>query len=72
MPKITITALTELTLSEWIDTRVIAHAILEELEEEAIPTTLENGQKVWLDALEELNHLVASSVIGLINRGDFN
>ena len=58
-------------LADWIDADVIAHAILEELEEEAIPPTLENGQKVWLDALEELHHLIAASIVGLINRGEF-
>ena len=57
-------------LADWIDADVIAHAILEELEEEAIPPTLENGQKVWLDALEELHHLIAASIVGLINRGE--
>ena len=67
MAKVTITPLTELT--DWIDTSVIAEAILEELEEQGVPVTLENAQKVWLDTLEELHHLASSSIIGLINRG---
>jgi hypothetical protein len=58
-------------LADWIDTSVISEVILEGLEEEAISPTLENGKKVWLHALEELKHLTASSVLGLINRGDF-
>jgi len=65
--KVVIHPLTE--LADWIDTSVIAEAILEELEEQGVSPTLENGQKVWLDALEELHHLAASSIVGLINRG---
>jgi len=57
-------------LAEWIDTGVISITILNKLEEEAIPTTLENGKKVWLDALEELHHLIAASIVGLITRGE--
>ena len=67
MAEVTITPLTE--LADWIDTTTIAEAILEELEEQGVPVTLENCQKVWLDALEELYHLSASSTVGLINRG---
>jgi len=48
--KVTITPLTE--LADWIDTSTIAEAILSELEEQGVPPTLENGQKVWLDFLE--------------------
>ena len=61
MGKVTITPLTELT--DWIDTSTIAEAILEELEEQGVPPTLENGQKVWLDFLEtRLSEGLRSSV----------
>ena len=39
-------------LAEWIDPRVIAEAILQELESQEVEPTLANGQKVWLDVLE--------------------
>ena len=67
MSKVVIHPITE--LADWIDTSVIAEAILEELEDQGVPPTLENGQEVWLDALEEIHHLVSSSVVGLITRG---
>jgi len=56
-------------LAQWIDDDTIANAIIEELEEQGLQPTLENTKKVWLDALEELHHLAASSIVGLINRG---
>ena len=67
MSKVVIHPLIE--LADWIDALVIAAVILEELEDQEVPPTLENAQEVWLDALEELHHLVSSSVLGLINRG---
>jgi len=39
-------------LAEWIDSRVIAQAILDELEDQEVESTVANGQKVWLDVLE--------------------
>jgi len=61
MGKVTITPLTE--LADWIDNSTIAEAILEELEEQGVPPTLENGQKVWLDFLEtRLSEGLRSSV----------
>ena len=39
-------------LAEWIDSRVIAEAILDELEDQEVEPTITNGQKVWLDVLE--------------------
>lgn len=57
-------------LADWIDPTVIAGAILEELGEQGVEATLENGQAVWLDALEELHHLAASSIVGLVTRGE--
>jgi len=57
-------------LADWVDTTTIAEVILEELEEQGVPATLENGQKVWLDALEELHHIATSSIVGLVNRGE--
>jgi len=56
-------------LADWIDDGVIAQVILGKLEEEGISPTLENGQKVWLDSLEELHHLIAAILIDSINRG---
>ena len=56
-------------LAQWIDDDVIANAIIKELEEQGLQPTLENAKLVWLDALEELHHLVASSIVGLTNRG---
>ena len=67
MSKVIIHPLTE--LASWIDTTVIAEIILEELHHQEVPTTLENGQQVWLDALEELHSLASSTVTGLINKG---
>ncbi len=50
-------------LTEWIDTRVIAEAILQELESQEVEQTLANGQKVWLDFLEsELSEGLRSSI----------
>ena len=66
--KVVIHPLTE--LANWIDTSAIAEAILEELDEEEVPATLENAQRVWLDALEEIHHLARSSVVGLVDRGE--
>ena len=56
-------------LAQWIDDYTIANTIIEELEEQGLQPTLENAKLVWLDALEELHHLAASSIIGLISRG---
>ena len=67
MSKVTTTPQAE--LAQWIDDTVIAQVILEELEEEGVSATLENGQEVWLRMLEELHHLANSSIIGLIFRG---
>ena len=59
--KVVIHPLTE--LADWIDSQVIAEAILEELEEQGVSPTLENGQKVWLDFLEtKLSEGLHSSV----------
>jgi hypothetical protein len=50
-------------LAEWIDSRVIAEAILQELESQKLEQTVANGQKVWLDFLEtELSEGLRSSV----------
>lgn len=43
-------------LADWIDSGVIAEAILEDLEEAGIEPTLENAQKLWLDSLETELH----------------
>ena len=56
-------------LAQWIDDDAIANAIIGELEEQGLQPTLENAKLVWLDALEELHHLAASSIVGLISRG---
>lgn len=39
-------------LTEWIDPRVIAEAILQELKSQEVEQTVPNGIKVWLDVLE--------------------
>ena len=39
-------------LAEWIDPRVIADAILQELESQEASRTIENGKTIWLDVLE--------------------
>jgi len=50
-------------LAEWIDSEVIAKAILQELESQEVEPTVANGQKVWLDVLEsELPDGIRSSV----------
>ena len=55
-------------LAQWIDSELIASVILEELEENDIEPTVANAQRVWLDTLEDLHHLVQSSIGGLVNR----
>jgi len=50
-------------LAQWIDTSTIAQAVLEELKEQDCQQTVENGQKIWLDFLEnELPDGLRSSV----------
>jgi len=50
-------------LAQWIDPRVIAEAILQELESQEVEQTLANGQKAWLDVLEsELPDGLCSSI----------
>ena len=50
-------------LADWVDTSVIAEAILAELEEQGLSPTLENGQKLWLNFLgTELTEGLRSSV----------
>ena len=39
-------------VASWIDTTVIATAILEAMEEQEVKPTFENAQSVWLDVLE--------------------
>jgi hypothetical protein len=57
-------------VADWIDPDVISSVIVMELEDNGIEATLANAQRVWLDALEELHHLVTSSIDGLSNRGE--
>ena len=50
-------------LSAWIDTGVIAEAILDELKDQGKAATVGNGKTVWLDVLEnELPIALKSSV----------
>jgi len=50
-------------LAEWIDPRVIAEAILQELESQEVEQTVPNGMKVWLDILESgLPDAIRSSI----------
>ncbi len=66
--KVVIHPLTE--LADWIDTDVIAEHTLEEMEGQGVQPTLENGQAVWLDVLEqELCPAIRKSVEALIARG---
>lgn len=39
-------------LSDWIDTQVIAEALLDELLENDIEPSVDNGKKAWLDILQ--------------------
>ena len=57
-------------LAEWVDREPIASVILEELEDNDIEPTVANAQRVWLDTLENLHHLVQSSIVALVNRGE--
>ena len=43
-------------LAAWIETDVIADAILDIMDEEDIEVTLDNGKEIWLNHLEELHH----------------
>ncbi len=43
-------------LAKWIEPDVIAEAIVNQMDEEKIEYTLENGQQIWLNHLEELHH----------------
>jgi hypothetical protein len=50
-------------LAQWIETEVIAEAVLEELKAHGIKPTLGNGKAIWLDVLQnELPHAISSSV----------
>ena len=50
-------------LARWIDTAVIAEAILQELENQNMEQTFANGQMVWLDFLgSELSKGLRSSI----------
>ena len=50
-------------LTSWIGTDGIAELIVDELEEQGVPPTLENAKTVWLDILEHgLNDAICSSV----------
>ena len=56
-------------LAEWIDPRVIAEAIIEELESQKVEQTVANGQKVWLDFLEsELPEGLRSSIKAIFSK----
>jgi len=56
-------------LAEWIDPRVIAEAIIEELESQEVEQTIANGQKVWLDFLEsELSEGLRSSIKAIFSK----
>jgi len=50
-------------LAEWIDPRVIAEAILQELASQELEQTVPNGMRVWLDVLESgLPDAIRSSI----------
>jgi len=57
-------------LASWIETDLIAEAILDELECQEVEPTLENGKTIWLDVLEsELSQAIHSSVKAKFNLG---
>ncbi len=43
-------------LAKWIEPTVIAEAIVDQMDEEKIEYTLDNGQQIWLNHLSELHH----------------
>lgn len=43
-------------LADWIDTYVLADAIIENLEELSEPVTVERGKRVWLAFLQNTLH----------------
>jgi len=58
-------------LAAWIDANVIAEHILEELEDEDVEPTLENGQQLWLNVLlTELCYALRNSIKAIFNEGD--
>jgi hypothetical protein len=50
------------SIADWIDTQVIAEMIVEHLEENDYPVTLEEAQRVWLDTLQNLGGGVGLAV----------
>jgi len=53
-------------LTDWIDPRAIAEAILEELKSQEVEQTVPNGMKVWLDVRESgLPDAIRSSVTAI-------
>jgi len=56
-------------LTEWIDPRVIAEAILQELKSQEVEQTVHNGIKVWLDVLESvLPDAIRSSIKAIFSK----
>ena len=56
-------------LTEWIDPRVIAEAILQELKSQEVEQTTPNGIKVWLDVLESgLPDAIRSSIKAIFSK----
>ena len=56
-------------LTEWIDPRVIAEAILQELKSQEVEQTVPNGIKVWLDVLESgLPDAIRSSIKAIFSK----
>ena len=53
-------------LTDWIDPRAIAEAILEELKSQEVEQTVPNGMKVWLDVRESgLPDAIRSSITAI-------
>ena len=42
-------------LALWIDTEVIASSIVDQMDEENIEYTVDNGEQIWLNHLGELH-----------------
>ena len=49
-------------LGSWIDTNVIAEAIIEEAVDREIDLTVEKAKQVWLRILERLHELVGTEL----------
>ncbi len=55
---------------EWLDSRVIAEAVIEVLEKQKAEVTVDNAKRIWLDFLEtELPEGLSNSLAALVEQG---